>query len=146
MTGQLLGKRSGLHSQTDAVIHKPSGLLGNSQVTRNLVRTDSVFAVHDHPDRSKPLVQTKRGILEYSSDLCRELALLVRALTLPLVLLFKKRNIIATTGRTRYAIRPSASGQILKAILRVRKVNNCLLKRLGFGLICHDVRIVAWMA
>jgi hypothetical protein len=72
--------------------------------------------------------------------------LLVGALALPLVLLLKERNVIAATGRTGYAIRPSASGQILKAILRIREVNNCLLKRLWFGLVCHDVRIVAWIA
>ncbi|HZE68069.1 MAG TPA: hypothetical protein VE135_00920 [Pyrinomonadaceae bacterium] len=131
-------KRSSVHCQADAMIHKPSGLLGNTQVSRNLIRANAVFAIDDHPYSAKPLIQAKRRVFKDSSYLCGELALLVGALTLPFVLLLKECNVVTATGRTGNTIWPTASGQIGKAILWIREINNCLLERFGFGLPRHS--------
>ena len=47
-------------SKPQAVIHEPCGLLSDAEITRSLARTDAVLAVHNEPQRSKPLVQSER--------------------------------------------------------------------------------------
>src|SRR5262249_44770907 len=127
MAAQSLKKRAALHCQTDAMIHEPSGLLCDTQSARNLVRTNPVFAVHDHPDRSQPLVETKRGILKNCSGLERELSPLVLNLgvvtrTLPAVVLWLVKDILRTATRTRNAIRPAARYKVIMAVLAIREV------------------------
>ena len=54
------------------------------------------------------------------------------------VLLLKECHVITATSRADNAIRPATSDKIVKAILRIREINNCPLKRLGFGFVCHS--------
>jgi hypothetical protein len=59
-----LFKTSGLHSEPDSVKEEPCGLLRNSDGAGNLTRAYSILGIGDAPDRDKPLVQAKRGILK----------------------------------------------------------------------------------
>src|SRR5438445_13346006 len=61
------------HCQSQPMQHKPCGLLSDSQSTANLMTTDSVFAVGQHPHCWHPLLQGDRRILENSSQLDGEL-------------------------------------------------------------------------
>src|SRR5437763_624328 len=70
-----------LHSVPDSVHHMPSRVLLDAQAPRNLTGRGAVLRVADHPHRRQPLVQAEFAILEYRTDLDREL--LAAALTLP---------------------------------------------------------------
>jgi hypothetical protein len=143
VAGHLFHKRSGVHGESNAVIHEPRGFLRHAKRPRNLITTDSVFTIDDQPNGGQPLIQTKRRIFKDGSDLDGELPLPVRAFALPLVLFLKERHVLAPTSRTSNAIRPSASRKVVEAILRIREVNDCLLKCLRCVSVCHDVRILA---
>ena len=60
--------------------HEPCGLLGYTKIAGQLVRTDSVFAVDEHPDGGQPQGQLDRGVLEDRADLDGELLPAVSAL------------------------------------------------------------------
>ncbi len=143
---KLASERSGLHGKSDTMLHKPCCFLGNTQVLRRLVTAFPVFIINNHPDSGKPLVQAQRRILKDGADFDGELPLLVGALALPLHLLGKERYVRPATGRTYNAFWPTARGKIVNAILRVGEVKKRLLECLGFGLVRHDVRILACLA
>lgn len=73
----------------------------------------------------------------------RKLATLVDALTLPLVLLYQKLNVITPARGASNAVRPATGYKVLAAINRIREVNNCLLKCLGGCFVCHSENILA---
>ena len=50
--------RAIVERHADAMIEKPCGLLSDPQIASDFARTDSVLAVHDEPQRSKPLIET----------------------------------------------------------------------------------------
>jgi hypothetical protein len=139
-------ERSGLHGKTDAMFHKPSGLLRDANCASNLVTANAVFAISGHPYRHEPLIQTKRRVLKDGSNLDAELSALVRAPTLPLPLLRQKRNVSTPTRWANDAVRPAASNQVVKAILRIREVNDCLLERLGCFFVRHNEGIVSCLS
>src|SRR5437879_2745692 len=112
-------------------------------MSADFVRANSVFAIDDHPHSGQPLIQTKRRILEYGSDFGAELALLVRALTLPFLLLGKERHVIASARRTDNAIRPTTGDKVAQAVVRVREIDNRFLKCFGTGILCHSERTIA---
>src|SRR5205085_11441040 len=92
------------------------------------VRANAVLAIGNHPNGSKPLVQTERRVFKDSSDFDAKLSARVRALALPFILRGKERHVFAATGRTDNAIRPTARGQVVKAVLLIGEVNNRLLE------------------
>lgn len=140
---QFLSKRSGLHCQADSVLHEPRSLLRDSDSAVNLIGANTILATGNHPDRSQPLIQTERAILKDGPDLNTELAAWVRALALPLALDSQEGNILTSARRTSdYAIRPATRFQILKAVRRIREVNDCLLECFRC-FVRHDVRIVS---
>ena len=118
--------------------HEPCCFLGDSQSAANLIRTDSILAIGNHPNSTKPFVQTDRRIFKDCSYFNRKLSLWVNALALPLVLILKKYNISAATARTgNNPIRPSLCLQILKAHVLIRKINNRLLESFQFVFVSH---------
>src|SRR5712664_131954 len=72
-----------LQCQTQTMENKPRGLLSNSQSPPDLIGTDSVLAVDQHPKSDEPLVQCDCGILEYRSYLDGELFGAFPVLALP---------------------------------------------------------------
>lgn len=59
-----VGFRIFLHSQTNSVEHEPCGLLGHAKSAVNLIGTDAILAIGNHPHSHEPLIQTDRRILE----------------------------------------------------------------------------------
>ena len=53
-------------TEADSVKHKPSRALGNADSTAKFVKTDSVLAICDCPDRDKPFIQTEGAVLKDS--------------------------------------------------------------------------------
>jgi len=51
VSSQLLGERSGLHGKSDSVKHEPSSLLCYPNSAVNLIGTNAILTVSDHPDR-----------------------------------------------------------------------------------------------
>lgn len=128
-----------LHRQPDALKHEPSGLLSDSKSAMDLVRTDSVFAVGNHPHGGKPLVQTNGGILENSPNLDRELSLRMPSLALPETAGGDEGHFVGTASRAdRSAVFPASYRQILQAIVSVREVKNRFLEGGWFGSACHE--------
>src|SRR5712692_4121047 len=119
-----------VHRKANAVHHKPSRLLSDSESAGHFIGTDSVLAVHDEPYGNHPLVHAERGVLENGSDFDGELFL--TALTEPDAPRRNKRVLRRSTARTiNLASRPAQTHRIVKSLLRVREKANCFLQRLG---------------
>ena len=133
---KLFQERASLHSLPNPVHHKPCCLLRHAKSAGDFIGTDSVLVICNRPCGSKPLVQAERRILKDSPDLDGELPVMVDALALPLALIGKKTDIGTSASRTDYASGPSASHKISKAAVGVAEIDNRLLQRLWFGLLC----------
>src|SRR5207245_5140436 len=106
--------------QPDTVENEPGRFLRDTESAVNLVRTDSVLAVHGHPQRRKPLVQWNRGILKNRALLHAELA---RAfLALPSLLCGKVVVLGVIALRADWPIRPAQRRNRVDAHLFVAKM------------------------
>ncbi|MGB6497447.1 MAG: hypothetical protein WA853_15270 [Candidatus Acidiferrum sp.] len=129
-----LNERAGLHRKANPVEHEPSGLLSHAERAANLIGTDAVLAVGNHPDSDKPLVERERRILKDSPDFDRELPFGVDALALPLALILEEYGILAATGRAGdFAIRPAQLDHEVEAVIGVREVDDGLLECFWLG-------------
>jgi CheY-like chemotaxis protein len=123
-----------LHCQADAMQHKPSRLLSDLHVSRNLVTADTVLAVGDHPHRHEPLIQSDCRILHDGSDLDGKLALGVVGTALPEPTIRIEFNLVRSARRTDdLAIGPAPEGEIVNAVIGIREVNDCFLEALWFA-------------
>ena len=112
------------------MIQEPSGLLRDAEIAVNLVAADSVLAIHDHPDRGHPLVQTDGRVLHHGSGLERELRSVVLLAAVPAVVLLKEENVLTTAAWACDAISPAPSDKVLTAVDRITEVQNSFLERL----------------
>jgi len=64
-----------VESLSDSLQHEPCRLLRDSERAVNLPRRDAVLAVHEHPDRRHPLIESKSRVLEDRANLDGELLL-----------------------------------------------------------------------
>jgi hypothetical protein len=126
-----------LHGEPDAVHHEPCGLLSDADSAGDLVGTDAILAIGNHPNGSKPLVEADWRILENGSNLGGELPLGVDALALPFALIGKESRIGAATGGANDAVGPSQLDHIVKTVLRVGEEKDCLLECLWLGHVVH---------
>src|SRR5882762_9218608 len=117
-----------LHCLADAVKHEPCRLLSDAQGAGNLAGANAVLRSGDNPDSGKPLIQTERGILEDRSHLRGELALGMAALALPFLLGCKVGNILASACGALDAFGPTVNNHVLKAVIRIREVNDSVLQ------------------
>lgn len=116
-----------LHHHPQPVQHEPSRFLRNSDGTVNFIRRDTVLAVGKHPESTKPLIKSKRGVLEDSANL--ETELLFAPLTKPHPPGAQKTVFITPAARTRRpAVWPAKLLRILKAADWIREVNDGLLE------------------
>ena len=93
-----LDERTGLHGEANTMEHKPCGFLSDTKSAAYLVGANPVFAVGDHPDSHKPLVQTDGGILEDGPDLDAELLAGMLLLALPDMPGSDEAHVLAPTG------------------------------------------------
>jgi hypothetical protein len=126
-----------VHGEANAVHHVPCGLLSDTESTGNLVRTDSVLAVRQHPHGNHPLVHAERGVLKDSSNLDGEL--LFASLAVPDAPRRDKRMLRSFTARAcDLAIRPAQHYRIVERLSRVAKEGYCLLQGLWkCEALCH---------
>src|ERR1019366_5118526 len=126
-----------LHDETDAVKHEPRRLLSNLHVLGNLVTADAVLAVSDEPSCCEPLVQRDCRIFHHSSDLDRKLALQMMTCTLPHAAGgIELHALRAASWTSDYAVRPTADGEIVNAVIGIREVQDCFLETPWFAHKC----------
>ena len=109
--------------------HEPARFLRHTQSAVNLIRTDTIFAIDEHPQCCKPFVQSERRVLEDSADFDRELAL--ARLALPASLCCQIVVLFMAALRAGWSFRPAQSGYGIDADLLITEVADGLLKRLG---------------
>ena len=126
-----------MQSETDAVHHKPSGLLRNAESAGNFIGTDSILGIHNQPNGNHPFVHAERGILKDGSHLDSEL--LFASLAEPKSARRDKRVLSRIAAWARYlAIWPAQLYRVVERALRVREESNCFLQRLGkLESVCH---------
>src|SRR5579863_617609 len=135
-----LRRRAVLHGAANPMEHKPRRLLRNLQVAGDFIRANSVLAVRNQPHSHKPFVQANRRVLKDSPDLDGELPTRMIRPALPHAA-GSEADIFAPASRADYTARPSADNQVVKAVVGVREVDDCLLKGSGFGghvCVLHD--------
>ena len=91
------------------------------------MRTDSILAVHKHPKRSHPFIESERRILKDGPDFEREL--LLASVAEPQAPRLDERVLFRPATRTGdLAIGPAQHLGILERPLWIAKVNNRLLQ------------------
>lgn len=133
-----LQKGFALHGKTDAVHHKPCGLLSDTKGAAHFVGTDSVLAIGDHPQSGKPFIEPNRRILEDSSNLRAELPVMVDALALPLSLIGEEVGVLASASGAGNAFRPAQFNHELEAVVGIGEVDDGFLKCLWLGHVRHQ--------
>jgi hypothetical protein len=121
-----------LHGEADAVAHEPCGLLCNAEGPVKFPGAIPVLAVGNHPSGCEPFVQADRGVFEDGSDLDGELPLGMLRGTLPTEMLGLVVDLGAPTGRAYDTLRPTTRDEVVDAVLWISKVDDGLLKGLGF--------------
>src|SRR5260221_3064097 len=96
-----------LHGQPNPVQHEPCGFLCHADSAMDLVRTDTVFRVGEHPQRRKPFVERKGAILEDRADADGKLLFLLTLIALPDFARGKKGYVLAAAARALNAIGPT---------------------------------------
>ena len=124
-----------LECQPNAMQHVPRALLSDTQAAVKLPGANPVLHVGLHPDRNKPLVQTKRGVLHDGPDLHGELRFRMPRLTLPDAPGSDVGHVFRPAGRAHNAIRPATRYEVGNAVIGVGKVDDCILQSLWFA--CH---------
>ena len=128
-----LHKRANLHREPDAVEHEPRRFLSDAKGAANLIGTDAVLAVGNHPNSDEPLVEGQSGVFKDSPNLGGELFLGMLALAFPHPASGDKADIIPATGGALYAIGPATLDHEVEAVAGVGEVNDGLLESLWLG-------------
>lgn len=138
-----LCERTVLHCLADAMKQKPRALLRDAKRAMKFKRANAVLSVRNQPDSAKPLVESDRRIFHQRPNLDRELSFRVLRVALPDLGVLKVGNVLRAATRTgNNAIRPAERHQELAAVIRIREVNDCLLKRFGEVLFAfHAVKV-----
>lgn len=119
-----------LHCQPQALQHEPCRLLCNAKRAVNLHARHSVLTIAKHPERSHPLVESERGILENRPDLQREL--LITATAEPQFPRLNEVVAVRLATRTRHlAVGKAQLLRVLKTAVWIAEVNDGLLQSLG---------------
>lgn len=121
-----------LHCFANAVQHEPCGLLGDSEITGNLVGTDTVLAIGNHPRCRKPFVQAQRRVLKDRSRFRGELPGCMMASALPLPLILEESRVRPSTGGADNSAGPAVLDHVGQAIVCIAKVDNRFLERFRF--------------
>src|SRR5438309_3450736 len=117
-----------LHDFADALQHKPCRRLRNFNRARQLVATNSVLAVRQHPEGDHPLVEGDRGIFHDGLDLDRKL--LLAGVAKPDAASLDERVLGCRTARAdNLTIRPAQLDRIGKTAVWIGKVHNRFLQR-----------------
>src|SRR6266481_819391 len=123
-----------LHCKANPMQHEPSRLLGNPNVTSNLITADSIFAIGDQPSCREPFVQTDSGVFHDSSNLNGEFSFCMMLSASPSASFWIKLCIIqSATWAYGDPIFPAPDSKVINAVIRIREVNNGFLQAFRFG-------------
>lgn len=120
-----------LHGFADAMQHEPSGLLGDVQIARDFIATDSVLAIEYQRHGDEPLIKRERTILEDRTDLDRELATVMGLAALPQAARRQETYFLAAADRARDAIGPAQFTEQAERAVRVGKVTDRFHQGMG---------------
>jgi hypothetical protein len=123
LTGQLRS-RLVLHSFADTVKHEPSGLLGQTKVSRDLVARNAILAVGNEPHGGEPLAQRDGRLIENRADLHRELLPAFRGAALPNSASLKEHRFLGRAVRALYAFGPALARKVVQSVVGIIEVNN----------------------
>src|ERR1700674_3115180 len=119
-----------LHGKPDAVKHEPRCFWGHPCIPHDLVTTDSVFAIGDHPSSGKPLVERDRGILENRFGFDGKLLPALRAL--PDTASLEEHRFLGSAVLAGDALGPSAIRHFTQSVIRIGVVFDSVHQGLGF--------------
>src|SRR6266849_3319264 len=127
-----------LHSEPDALQHEPRGVLSYSDITRDLVGTDSILAVSSEPHCRKPLVQSNWRIFKDRSNFNGKFLPRMVRLALPQFCVGKERHFTRTASRTHNTGSPANVFKEVVASLGIAEISN----RLQEGFMCvHAINL-----
>jgi hypothetical protein len=118
-----------VHGIPQAMKHEPGSLLGNLQIAGDLVRTNAVLAVSDHPHCAEPLIKLDGAVFKDSPDFHRELLTAIKAS--PCAARLNVRQSLTFAARALWPFRPLSGGNRLYAYLRAREVLDCFHESSG---------------
>ena len=125
-------ERAILHCETDSVKHEPCALLSEAKSAANLVRTNTILTIRNHPNSDKPLVEGDCRILKDGSHFDRELFASMLSLALPQTARRDESYVFTAASGAFDAMRPAALNHKLEAVVRIGEMLNSFLQ--GFGL------------
>src|SRR6266404_111418 len=127
----------GVHRKANAVHHVPGRFLRDAESACNLIGTDTVLAVRQHPHGYHPLVHAERRILKNRADFDGELFL--ASLAEPNLPRRDEGVLCRLAARaSNCACRPAQRHRIVESLLRVAKESYRLLQGLGkCEALCH---------
>jgi hypothetical protein len=123
------------------VIHKPRGFLHYAKRPRQLIGTNTVFHVNDHPNGGKPLVEANRRILKYGASLSDKL--FPASLTFPDPAGSEKAMLCRVAMRTGDAVRPMNLNHKGQGVIGIREILDSLKKCFRKVLFVHGERRLA---
>jgi hypothetical protein len=115
--------------------HEPRGFLGNANSARQLIGTNAILAVSNHPNGHKPLIKRKRAILENGADLAGELLLGVFLFAFPHTAGGDVAYIHTAAGGAVNPVHPAKLNYRLMRHFRISEVADGFNK--GLGLCAH---------
>ena len=118
-----------LQRKTNPVKHEPGGLLGDPNVTGDLVARHTVLAIGYQPNGSQPFPQGDRRVLEGRPDFDGELLAALAAL--PDASRLQEHRVRRFTMRANDAIRPTLGSKVVQRVAGISEVFNGFEQRLG---------------
>jgi len=131
--GELSAAVAVLQRKANPLEHEPCGFLADAGGATNLVATDAVLTIRNHPHRKQPLIERDRGVFKDGADLDGELSLRVTGLALPHAARRNKGNIGTPAGRTYNTIRPTPRRKVVQTVVGIGKVKDRFLEGAGFA-------------
>jgi hypothetical protein len=118
------GSRLVLHGFANPMQHEPCGLLRQSEVSRDLVAADSVFAIRHKPHGREPFAQRDRRFIENRADFNRELFPAFRGAALPDAASLEEHRFLRFAVRALYPFGPAFRREVGQRIVGIVEINN----------------------
>jgi hypothetical protein len=106
---QLAINRSLLQCEANPMHHEPRSFLSDTKAAGDLVGADTVLGAHNHPECTKPFIQTNRTVLENGAELGG--VLLAAPFALPDRTRFQKSILVRIAPWTDWTMRPAHGDQ-----------------------------------
>jgi hypothetical protein len=113
-----------LHRFANPMKHKPRSLLGQSEVSRDLVTRDPVLAVRDKPHSREPFAQRNRRFVKDSADFNRELFSAFRRAALPDTASLEEHGFLGLTVRALHPFGPALRREVVQRVVGIVEINN----------------------